>query len=74
MAYSWDIDFVPVGGGKRTRCIRFLLTLKVPVLLFDGTWIMMMTVLLMKKRDNVAVSKIGPKEGIADLDKFFGIL
>ena len=68
MAYSWDIDFVPVGGGKDPGILGFAY-LESPGLSYDnidndndG--------LIDEKRDNVAVAKIGPTEGIVDMAKF----
>ncbi len=68
MAYSWDIDFIPVGGGKQPGTLGFAY-LESPGLPYDnidndndG--------LLNEKRDNIAVAKIGPKDGIDNLEKF----
>ncbi|MBK7979362.1 MAG: hypothetical protein IPK06_05030 [Ignavibacteriae bacterium] len=68
MAYSWDVDFVPVGGGKAPGLLGFAF-LESPGLAYDekdndndG--------LLDEKRDNVAISKIGATDGINDLNKF----
>ncbi|MBU0473726.1 MAG: hypothetical protein KKF62_06140 [Bacteroidetes bacterium] len=68
MAYSWDIDFIPVGGGKAPGILGFAY-LESPGLPYDnldndkdG--------LLNEKRDNVAVNKIGPTDGIENLSDF----
>lgn len=68
MAYSWDIDFVPVGGGKEPGTLGFAY-LESPGLPYDnidndkdG--------LLNEKRDNIAVTKIGPTDGIDNLSDF----
>lgn len=68
MAYSWDVDFVSVGGGAEPGILGFAY-LESPGLAYDnidndndG--------LLDEKRDNEAVSFVGPTDGIDDLDKF----
>lgn len=68
MAYSWDVDFVPVGGGKAPGLLGFAY-LESPGLAYDG-------IdndddgILDEKRDNIASVKVGPQDGYYDLDKF----
>jgi hypothetical protein len=68
MAYSWDVDFVPVGGGVEPGTLGFAY-LESPGLAYDnidndedG--------LLDEKRDNNATVKIGATDGIDNLDNF----
>ena len=68
MSYSWDVDFIPVGGGKEPGLLGFAY-LESPGLPFDGID-NDNDGLLDEKRDNTATTKIGPYDGIADLDKF----
>lgn len=68
MAYTWDIDFIPVGGGKAPGIMGFAY-LESPGIGNDfidndedG--------LTDEKRDNIAVNKVGPTAGITDMNKF----
>jgi len=68
MTYSWDFDFIPVGGGREPGVLGFAF-LESPGLAFDG-------VdndddgLLDEKRDNNAIDFVGPTDGIQDVAKF----
>ena len=68
MCYSWDYDGIPVGGGKEPG-IMGLAYLESPGRPYD-------TVdndedgLVDEKRDNKAIEKIGPYDGIENLDNF----
>ncbi len=68
MAYSWDIDFVPVGGGKAPGLLGFAY-LESPGLPFDGID-NDNDGITDEKRDNVAVTKVGATDGITDIQKF----
>ncbi|MDZ7260655.1 MAG: hypothetical protein ONB05_00845 [candidate division KSB1 bacterium] len=68
MCYSWDLDGIPVGGGKEPGVLG-LAYLESPGIPYDhidndddG--------LVDEKRDNKAVQKVGPYDGISDLNKF----
>ncbi len=68
MYYAWDFDGIPEGGGKEPGVLG-IAYLETPGLSYDnvdndndG--------LIDEKRDNLAVSIIGPTDGIADLDAF----
>ncbi len=67
MCYSWDLDGVPVGGGKAPG-VYGLAFLESPGIIdgidndHDG--------ITDEKRNNDAVAKIGPTEGYSDLEKF----
>ena len=68
MSYSWDIDFIPVGGGKAPGVLGFayLESPGVPHDNIDNDD----DGLIDEKRDNVAVSLVGPRDGISNVDKF----
>lgn len=68
MSYSWDVDFIPVGGGKEPGLLGFAY-LESPGLGYDGID-NDNDGLIDEKRDNQAVSKVGPYDGIVDLDNF----
>ncbi len=67
MCYSWDLDGIPVGGGKAPG-VYGLAFLESPGIIdgvdndSDG--------LIDERRDNDATHKIGPTEGIANLEDF----
>ncbi len=68
MAYSWDADFIPVGGGKAPGIMGFAY-LESPGLPFDGVD-NDNDGITDEKRDNTATTKVGPHDGITDLQKF----
>jgi len=68
MCYSWDIDFVPVGGGKEPGLLG-LAYLESPGIAYDAID-NDLDGLIDEKRNNVAQNKIGPYDGIADLNNF----
>ncbi len=68
MTFSWDVDFIPVGGGREPGVLGFAF-LESPGLAFDnvdndndG--------LTDEKRDNQAQVFVGPTDGITDLNAF----
>jgi len=69
MCYSWDLDGVPLGGGKQPGVFG-LAFLESPGIPFD--WIDNdLDGLVDEKRDNPAKALAGPTEGIDNLDHFF---
>ncbi len=69
MCYSWDLDGIPYGGGGKQPGVYGLAYLESPGIPNDhkdndddG--------LVDEKRDNVATTKVGPYDGIDDLQKF----
>lgn len=68
MAYSWDIDFIPVGGGKEPGILGFAY-LESPGIPYDNVD-NDKDGLLNEQRDNVAVSKVGPTDNIHNLSDF----
>ncbi len=68
MYYAWDIDGIPEGGGHEPGVLG-IAYLETPGLAYDnidndsdG--------LIDEKRDNLAVTKIGPEDGIDNLENF----
>ncbi|MBI1938335.1 MAG: hypothetical protein HYS25_09420 [Ignavibacteriales bacterium] len=68
MAYTWDVDYVPVGGGKAPGLLGFAF-LESPGLPFDGVD-NDNDGIVDEKRDNSAAAKVGATSGITDVDKF----
>jgi hypothetical protein len=68
MSYSWDIDFVPVGGGKEPGLLGFAY-LESPGLAYDGKD-NDNDGIIDEKRDNKAISLVSATYGYDDLDKF----
>lgn len=68
MVFSWDIDFVPVGGGREPGILgfTFLESAGIP---FDGED-NDSDGIIDERRDNVAVSFVGPTDGIDDVNAF----
>ena len=68
MSYSWDIDFVPVGGGKEPGVLGFAY-LESPGIPFDGID-NDNDGIIDEKRDNTAARIVGSTEGIYDVQKY----
>ncbi len=68
MTFSWDFDFVPVGGGREPGILGFAF-LESPGLPFDGID-NDEDGLLDEQRDNNAVNFVGPTDGIDDVNRF----
>ncbi len=68
MAYSWDVDYIAVGGGTEPGVLGFAY-LESPGLAYDGID-NDSDGLIDEKRDNVATSLIGPTDQIDNLEKF----
>ena len=68
MCYSWDIDGVPLGGGKMPGVfgLAYLESPGIPFDEIDND----LDGLLDEKRDNKAEIKVGPLDGIHNLDNF----
>ena len=68
MCYSWDLDGVPMGGGKQPGVfgLAYLESPGIPYDKIDND----SDGLVDEKRDNEALTKIGATDGIDDLDKF----
>jgi hypothetical protein len=68
MAYSWDIDFVPVGGGKAPGLLGFAF-LESPGLSFDNID-NDQDGIVDEKRDNLATVKVSSTAGISNVQNF----
>jgi len=68
MCYSWDLDGIPLGGGKQPGVfgLAYLESPGIPYDNIDNDT----DGLLDEKRDNVALTKIGPYDGIHDVTNF----
>ncbi len=68
MCYSWDLDGIPLGGGKQPGVfgLSFLESPGIPYDLVDND----LDGLLDERRDNRATQLVGPTEGIHNLSQF----